>query len=116
MNAGRLRHRGSFQVSLKRDNAAGQSIIEWHTVIRRVACNVGDEWSRKDLGGLAVFGQQLQAETVHLVSLHWRPDITNNMRFIWHDGATDRAMTIATRPYNPDGRKKELLLACKEPQ
>lgn len=57
-------------------------------------------------------GEQLRADVTHTVRIRYRDDITVQMRGIWR---TSRILVIEN-VVDPDGRKSDLILMCREEQ
>lgn len=110
--AGMLRHRGTFQKAENTTNSQGQVTTDWANVAARVPVKVGGDGKQEVL---RAFSQQVQSDVLYQVTLRWRNDIDNGMRFVWHDEIGDRTMSITSRPIDPDGKKNWMILVCKEP-
>lgn len=105
MRAGELRHRVTLQQkTISRDNPERIAVENW-TDVTTVSANV------KDLRGRELFeAQAVNAEVTALIKMRYRFGITSAMRVKF--GA--RIFDIISPPINPDGRRIELQLTCKE--
>lgn len=110
MQAGKLRHRVRIEqdVSSTEDmSGAGDVGDRWKTIPRGLDVPA----SVLPLGGSEQrVGAQQQAIADWEVRMRWRGDVTADMRII-HEG---RTLNISRPPFNPDGRRRELVCQCKE--
>lgn len=111
MKAGELRHRGTLQSPTVTADAQGGSVTTWSKFAERVPIRVIEQGSRELWNA-----QQAQPEITCLVQMRWMRGVTTGMRWIWHDGDTDRILNVLGPPMNPDGRHEEMILTCKEPK
>lgn len=111
MEAGALRHRITIQTPTETEGTKGQPVIVWKPFRQRIAAEV------RALSGAELFNaQQTQADVTFSVSLRWFYGVTSKMRILWHDSPCDRTLAILVPPINPDGKKVEMRLLCKEPE
>lgn len=109
MNAGKLRHRVTIEEGIVTLNDHGQEETVWQQFAPRLpACVV--ELSGRELWN----AQQIKPDITLRVELRWLPGVTSKMRLKWHDCERERTLEIAAPPINPDGRKREMHLLCKE--
>lgn len=109
MQAGKLRHRVTIQSPAVTQNAHGQDEITWSTFASRHAADV------RQLTGRELWNaQQIKPEITLRVHMRWLSGVLAKMRLVWHDGTTDRVLPIEAPPINPDGKKREMVLYCKE--
>ena len=109
MQAGKLRHRVTIQSSVVTQNAHGQDETTWSTFASRHAAEVTQLTGRELWNA-----QQIKPDISLRVSMRWLPGVLPKMRVVWHDGTTDRLLPIESPPVNPDGKKREMVLYCKE--
>lgn len=110
IEAGRLRHRVTIERANETQDGLGQAVSTWVAFAQRVPALV-EELSGRELWN----AQQIQADLTMSVSLRWLDGVKSKMRLIWHDKAGDRTLSIEVPPRNPDGRKRDMVLLCKEP-
>src|SRR6185503_11551543 len=82
----------------------------WAIVARRVAASVEPTTARSL--------ERIRSNTVsstasHLVTLRYRRGVTTTMRLTFHDGLSDRVMSI-TGVHDVNERHRELVLECAE--
>jgi SPP1 family predicted phage head-tail adaptor len=90
-------------------NAHGQDTVTWATFASRHPAKVHEQGSREFFNA-----QQMKADLTHLVEIRWFPGVLTGMQVIWHDGTTDRTLNIEGPPVNPDGKRRFMLMKCKE--
>lgn len=104
------RHRVTIEEPVETQGSKGQAVRSWTALYERVPALV------TELAGRELFNaQQIQADITHQIVLHFLPAITAKMRVVWHDGQTDRTLSLLSKPLNPDGRRRKLILQAKEP-
>lgn len=110
MQAGRLRHIGTIEYATETKDGLGHPAKAWRTFGKsRIPCRV------EELSGRELFNaQQTQPDVTMSVSLRWFDGVTSKMRLVWHDRDGDRVLGIESPPINPDGRKREMVLMCKD--
>ena len=104
MRAGRMRHRVSLQVSTPTRSAdTGASVPVWATT--------ETFWANEVPAAAREFvnAQARHGELTTLFSCRYRTDVTRGKRLSW-DGRTFNILGF----WNPDSRKRELLIACSE--
>jgi len=109
MRPGDLRHIVSIRRFSETEGANGQAVkvAVWHT--QRDHMNV------KELIGQELSNaKSTQPEIAFSVSRRWSDGVTSKMELVWHDRMGDRTLAILSPPMNPDGRKREMILMCKE--
>jgi SPP1 family predicted phage head-tail adaptor len=79
MQPGKLRHRGTIQVGIESQDAAGQIRTTWQNLHERVNCEV-----LPDRAGEFFAAQQVQSTTNALIRLRHVDGITPKMRFVHH--------------------------------
>lgn len=110
MEAGALRHRVTIQRANETQDGMGSSVLTWVDFAERVPAEV------KELTGRELWNaQQIQADITMSVGMRWLDGVKSKMRLLWHDKEGDRTLSIESPPRNPDGRKRDMLLLCKEP-
>jgi SPP1 family predicted phage head-tail adaptor len=104
MKAGDLRLRGVLQVKTVTVNAIGGETITYSSRFTSIPA------SRKNTGGREFYAiQQKHAEMTDLFTIRFRNAVDTTMRWIC-DGRTYDILAAA----DPDGRKRELNLVCRE--
>lgn len=109
IEAGRLIHRVTLQRANETQGAHGQPVSTWVDFASRVAAEVS-ELSGRELWN----AQQIQADLTMRILLRWLDGVKSKMRVIWHDKEGDRTLSIEVAPRDPEGRKRGMLLLCKE--
>lgn len=110
MRKGRLRHtvRIEQDVSSTEDlSPAGDPGDRWRPIPR--GSNVPAEVIALD-GGEKQVGSQQQAIADTQVTIDYRDDIKSTMRIVFGK----RILNIARPPFDPTGRRRELVCHCKE--
>lgn len=103
LNAGRLRHKIRIESPVNEQDEAGQvKVKEWALVARPFAEVLGVG------GGESLRGRQIEAQTTHLVTIHWRAGILPTMRVV-HEG---RLLNIV-RVDDPEGDRRMLVIQCE---
>lgn len=110
MGAGELRHRATIESAVVTADEHGQDETTWTIFARRLPVKVFEQGSRE-----VFLAQQIKADITHLVKARWMAGIVGKMRLIWHDGTTDRTLSIEGGAINPDGKRVWMHLTCKEP-
>ncbi len=110
-SAGRLRHRCTIQTWSTTEGAQGQDVRVPVTLHARVAMRVNELTGRELYNA-----QQIQPDITMEVESRFITNVTSKMQLIWHDGTTDRTLAIEAPPINPDGKRRWMLLMCKEPK
>jgi SPP1 family predicted phage head-tail adaptor len=109
---GQYRHRATLERPVETQGGKGQTIIsDWVPVRERVPVRVTELSGRELLNA-----QQMQEDVTHQIESRWLPGVSSKMRWLWHDGATDRTLNILTTPLNPDGQKRKMITLAKEPR
>lgn len=103
MRAGQLRHRVTIQAQTTTQDEYGQPVQTWS--------DVATVWaSVEDLSGREFFAaQQIAAEVTTRVTIRYRAGIEPDMRVI----AGGRTLDIRS-VQDPDGRRRQLVLMCRE--
>ncbi|AEE98030.1 phage head closure protein [Mahella australiensis] len=104
MRAGELRHRITIQEAISAQDKAGQPIEAWQDVVT--------VWAKiEDLNGREYLAaKQVPAnEVTTRITIRWRDGIKPTMRIITEQRIFDIQSII-----DPDGRKQQLELMCKE--
>lgn len=99
-----LRHRVTIQRAKEAQNSFGEPVLEWQ--------DVGKVWARvEDLSGREYFAarQVAVAEVTTRVTIRWRDDVKPSMRILAGSRVLDVRSVI-----DPDGRRRELQLMCRE--
>ena len=107
MQAGRLREQVAIQQESVTRDEYGAEVIAWVGVATVWASILPKASGERFLSGAA----QLQAEITHTVRIRYRSGITAKMRLLWGS----RYLEVETIT-DPDGRKRELVLMCREVQ
>ena len=105
MRAGLLRRRLTFQQRADGTNAHGEPDGAWQDQFT-VWGAVDDETSAELLRSTTVTEQ-----TTAVVRLRWRTGINPDMRIV---DDTGRTLHIVGPAFDPDGRRRELAIPCKE--
>lgn len=111
MRSGTLRERVTIQSATEVQDGHGEPIKAWANLasVPTVWANVGSRASgERFISG----GERLQSEISHTVRMRYRSDVTVKMRLIWR---TNRYLYIENI-VDPDGRKSDLILMCREEQ
>jgi SPP1 family predicted phage head-tail adaptor len=103
VEAGRLRHRITFQEATETYNDVGEPVTTW--------ANVKTVWAEvKPIKGQEYWAsQQVNAEVTHRVTVRYMDGLDSLMRIKFGD----RYFSIEP-PINPDERDIELQMLCKE--
>lgn len=103
MNAGALRHRITLQQPIETQDEFGEVVITWQ--------DVASVWAEvADLSGREFFAaMQTVSEITTRVRLRHRSDVETRWRMVVGARVLDIQAVI-----DPDGRKRELLLLCRE--
>ncbi len=113
MRAGALRHRVIVQQPSYPRDETNQAVATFVDVGGDIAAEV-----KPASGGVKWFNEAIIAEATHVVRLRWRDGLTTANRLLWvtsRDGFHRfRVLEIIAPPQNPDGRRQELIVACKE--
>ena len=111
MRAGTLRERVTIEAFISAQDAYGEPIEAWGSLASNptVWASVGSRASGEPFISGAV---QTMAEVSHTVRLRYRDDITPKMRLLWRG---DRTLYVEN-VVDPDGRKADLILMCREEQ
>ena len=111
MRAGTLRERITWQTFTTEQDDHGEEIKTW--------VNVGTDptvWASvlsRASGERFISGaEQVMAAVSHTVRIRYRDDLTVQMRGVWR---TNRYLYIENI-VDPDGRKSDLILMCREEQ
>lgn len=117
---GALRHRITLQnPSAVASDGDGGFTQTWTTIASRVSASVDPAMvSQTSVSGRSQSMELRTANTVtsratHLIMVRYRSGITTKTRVVFHDGATDRAMSI-TGIYDTEERHNSLVLECVE--
>lgn len=114
MQGGKLRHKVTIEQPVETLGTLGQPEVSWQAFSRpRIAANVM-QLTGAGGGREIANAEQMQADQTYSVKLRYYKGITSKMRVVWHDSEGDRFLPIIGPPSNPDGRKREMILACKE--
>lgn len=111
MNIGALRHRVSLQtpgVSVPDGDGGYTQTVT--TLASRVPASVVPATARSLE---RVVANTVTSNASHLVTLRYLPGVTLQTSLVFHDGATDRPMSI-TGKHDTDERHIELVLECQE--
>lgn len=108
--AGTYRHRITIQRASETQDGLGGPVQTWLAFAERVPAMV-EELSGRELWN----AQQIQADLSLSVKCRWLDGVKSKMRVLWHDKGGDRTLSIEVPPRNPDGRKRDMVLLCKEP-
>jgi SPP1 family predicted phage head-tail adaptor len=111
MRAGTLDERITWQSFTVAADSLGEPIKTWANLATTptVWANVQSKAAgERYISG----GEQVQAAVSHTVRIRYRTDLTVQMRGIWR---SDRHLYIEN-VIDPDGRKSELVLMCREEQ
>ena len=104
MRAGRLRHRVNLQApNPTRSTETGASVPAWVTE--------ATFWANELPQGAREFvnAQTRHGDLTTVFSCRYRSDVTRAKQLVW-DGRTFDILGF----WNPDSRKRELLIACRE--
>lgn len=103
MNAGRLRHKGTFQRPVETQNSYGEpEITSWSDVARDVYVDI------EPLRGREYFAaKQVNAEIEAKIKMRYRSDVTAKMRFVHNSDEYYIDSVI-----NVGERNRELQLMC----
>ncbi len=103
MRAGQLRHRVTIQQKSVTQNGYGEEVITWQ--------DVATVWAAIEplQGREYLEGKQVQAEVTTRIRIRYRSGIQPEMRVTWGSHAYDVQAVI-----EPESRKKELVLMCRE--
>lgn len=111
MGSGKYRHRITIQRASTTQDTLGQDTTTWIAIAERVPANV------RELNGREIYNAlQMQSDLSLAIELRWLDGVNSGMRVLWHDKYGDRTLAIEGTPKNPDGRKREMLLMCKQPE
>lgn len=104
MRAGELKDRIIIQQKTVTRNGEGMVIEKW--------AGVATVWAAvNDLRGRELFeAQAVNAEVTVLIKMRYRTGITSAMRVVFGQ----RIFDIKALPLNPDGRRIEIHLMCRE--
>jgi len=105
MHAGILRHRVRIEAPVEGTNEWGEPSQGWETVVDNLAAEVRDIRGREYWQS----GQVPVGEVTTRVRVRYRPGIARQMRVIHGD----RVLSIEA-VIDPDGRRTELHLMCRE--
>lgn len=104
MRAGRLRHRVTLQAPTRARDAYGSVADTWVSVVTDVPANVRDP-----VGQNYYAAAQEKLKVGSEVRIRWRRDVKSTWRVIF--GL--RTLEVV-QAQDPDGRRQELVLYCKE--
>jgi SPP1 family predicted phage head-tail adaptor len=106
MRAGRLRHRVSLQAPNEAQSGTDGSVTPTWATENTFWANQLPQAARE-----FVLAQQRDGELTTVFACRYREDVTNKKRLLWDSRVFDiRGF------WNPDGRKRELLISCREVQ
>ena len=111
MRSGTLRERVTIQAATVSQDSYGEPIKTWANLATNptVWANVG---SRASGERFITGGEQVMANVTHTVRIRYRTDVTVKMRLQWR---TSRYLYVEN-VVDPDGRKADLVLMCREEQ
>jgi len=104
MQAGRLRHRITIQADEGDEDAAGQVIADWQDWLEDEPAEVIETG-----GAERLYGHMIDATATHLVRVRYRSGYTAEQRIVW-DGRHLYPVNVR----DPDGRRRELWITCRE--
>ena len=102
MRSARLRHAVTLERNVTQQDAYGQKVEQWQTIASvwaGIEPGKGREWFA---------AQQINAETVAMVIIRYRPDVDTTCRVL-HDSTVYTIEAVI----DPDTRHRELQLMCK---
>lgn len=105
MRAGELRHLVDIQDNKPIQSSSGAPKENWEDFATNIWASVEDLAGREFLAA-----QQMNAEVTTRVKIRYMVGIKSSMRVVFGT----RKLKLVSPPQDPDGRKKELLLMCKE--
>lgn len=105
MQAGRLRHRVTIQQPGVTQNEYNEEVVTWSTF----ATVWADITALSGQERLIALADQVQSSMIQNVRIRYRSGVTVKMRL----SLGSRILDIETVE-DPDGRKRQLLLACRE--
>lgn len=108
MRAGTLRERITWQTFTVVQDEHGEPIETWVDVATVWASVLGRASGERFISG----AEQVMAAVSHTVRIRYRDDLTVQMRGIWRG---NRYLYIENI-IDPDGRKADLVLMCREVQ
>jgi len=111
MRSGTLRERVTIQAATVSQDSYGEPIETWGNIGTNptVWASVGSRASgERFISG----GEQVMANVSHTVRIRYRTDVTVKMRLQWR---TSRYLYVEN-VVDPDGRKADLVLMCREEQ
>lgn len=106
MKAGALRARIRIQQRAESSDGQGGTALSW--------ADVCQAWASISGRGGREFqtAKQTRSALTDEIHIRYRPGITAAMRVV----TANRVLSIAQPPYDPDGRRRELVLFCEEIQ
>lgn len=107
--AGDMRHKVTIQSPTVTADSLGQEVTTWTDVATRFWARVRQSGSRE-----LWRAQQAKPDIGFEVTMRWFEGVDSKYQLIWHDGNTNRTLAIEGPPINPDGRKRWLLMFCRE--
>ena len=66
--------------------------------------------SSRESEQLGYIGDQM----LYIVRMHFRTDMTGDMRIVWNSPTGPRTLNIYGVPYDPDGLRTDLVMGCTE--
>jgi SPP1 family predicted phage head-tail adaptor len=111
MRAGSLDERITWQVATVIQDESGEPIATW-AELPSVPTTWSNVQSRAAGERFLSGGAQVMANVSHTVRIRYREDITVQMRGLWRG---DRILYVEN-VVDPDGRKSDLVLMCREEQ
>ena len=107
MRAGELRHRLTLQAPVETRSANGDFVPSWQTV--------ATVWAGiKSIRGQEFWaGAQVYAEASHEIRLRYRTDVRPHWRLAWDERTGTRYLDILG-VLDPDGKRSDLVLPCRE--
>lgn len=107
ITAGELRHRMTIQAPVETRSAAGDSVPAWTTIATVWA-------SVRAISGREFWaGSQVYAEASMEVRIRYRADVRSSWRLAWDERTGTRYLDILG-VLDPDGRRADLVLPCRE--
>lgn len=111
MDVGALRHRITLQTpGAPVPDGDGGYTESWTTLGRRVPASV-EPASARALERIAV--NTVTSTASHVVTLRYLSGVTTKTRVVFHDGPTDRTLSV-TGYHDPQEKHRVLILECVE--
>ncbi len=107
VHAGKYRHLIRLQREVFTPDSQGGFTNAW-TQIDEVHAEV-----RQGGGGEILHAGQLESVNLYQISMRWNQDFTPAQRVIWEDGDDSHILDV-TSVSNPDGRRREMVIAAIE--